>query len=118
MYQLRHTTMPLRYRDGRDTGECRYRCHGKCKTLRTLPFGHGIKLGIFHSYRTISLTLGNLNWQKWVLIDFVKITYHRPQSSVCFGEIMQFHQRCLGPPVLQNEFVVIGMTHLMLGWTA
>jgi hypothetical protein len=80
--------MSLRYRNGCDTGECRYRCHGKYKTLRTLPFRHGIELGIFHSYRTISLTLGNLNWQKWVLIDFVKITYHRPQSSVYFSEIM------------------------------
>jgi hypothetical protein len=28
---------------------------------------------------------------------------------------MQFHQRCLGPPVLRNELVVIGMEHLMLG---
>jgi hypothetical protein len=43
----------------------------------------------FHSYRTIGLTLGNLNWQKWVPRDFLKITYHRPQNSVCFGEIIQ-----------------------------
>jgi hypothetical protein len=46
----------------------------------------------------------------------LKITYHMQQSSVCFDEIMQFHQRCLGPTVLQNKLVVIGMTHLMLGW--
>jgi hypothetical protein len=32
--------------------------------------------------------------------------------------MMQFRQRCLGPPVLRNEFVVIGMAHLMLGWRA
>jgi hypothetical protein len=35
-----------------------------------------------------------------------------------FGEIMQFRKKCLGSPVLQNELVVIGMTHLMLGWRA
>jgi hypothetical protein len=48
----------------------------------------------------------------------LKITYHRQQSSVCFGEMMQLRQRSQGPPVLQNELVVIGMAHLMLGWRA
>jgi hypothetical protein len=32
--------------------------------------------------------------------------------------MMQFHQRCLRPTVLQNKLVVIRMTHLMLGWRA
>jgi hypothetical protein len=41
---LHHTTTPLRYRDGRDTGNCRFRCRDKCKTLRNLPSGHGIEL--------------------------------------------------------------------------
>jgi hypothetical protein len=49
---------------------------------------------------------------------FLKITYHRQQSSVYFGEIMQFHQKCLGPPMLQNELVVTGMAHPKLGWRA
>jgi hypothetical protein len=40
------------------------------------------------------------------------------QSSVCFSEMMQFHQRCLCPTVLQNKLVVTRMTHLMLGWRA
>jgi hypothetical protein len=35
-----------------------------------LPSGHGIKLVFFRDYRTIGLTLGNLNWQKWVIRDF------------------------------------------------
>jgi hypothetical protein len=49
---------------------------------------------------------------------FLKITYHRQQSSVYFGEIMQFHQKCLGSPMLQNELVVTGMAHPKLGWRA
>jgi hypothetical protein len=49
---------------------------------------------------------------------FLKITYHRQQSCVCFGEIMQFYQRCLGPPVIRDKLVVIGMECLMLGWRA
>jgi hypothetical protein len=49
---------------------------------------------------------------------FLEITYHWQQSSVCFVEIMQFHQRSLGPPELRNELVVIGMAHIMLGWRA
>jgi hypothetical protein len=56
--------MSLRYHDGRDTENCRLRCHGKWKTLRNLPSGHGIKLGFFHGYKTIGLTMGNLNWKK------------------------------------------------------
>jgi UV DNA damage repair endonuclease len=32
--------------------------------------------------------------------------------------MMQFQQRCLRPTILQNKLVVIGMTHLMLGWRA
>jgi hypothetical protein len=59
-----------------------------------------IQASFFHDYRTIGPTLGNLNWQKWVIRDFfLNITYHRQQSSVCFDEIMQFHQRCLVLPV-------------------
>jgi hypothetical protein len=50
------------YRDGRDTGNYRCICCGKCKTLRNLPSGRGIMLGFFHGYKTIGLTLGNLNW--------------------------------------------------------
>jgi hypothetical protein len=50
--------------DGRDTRNCRLRCRGKWKTLRNLPSGHGIKLGSFHGYKTIGLTIGNLNWKK------------------------------------------------------
>jgi hypothetical protein len=49
---------------------------------------------------------------------FLKITYHRPQSSVCFCEIIQFRQRCLGPAVLRNKLVMTGMAHLMLRWSA
>jgi hypothetical protein len=30
---------------------------------------------------------------------FLKIKYHRPQSSIYFGEILQFCRMCLGPPV-------------------
>jgi hypothetical protein len=41
---ISQTTMLLGYRDDRDTEECRCRCRGKCKTLRALPFRHGIKL--------------------------------------------------------------------------
>jgi hypothetical protein len=60
-------------RDGRDTGKCRCICRGKCRTLRTLPSRHGSKLAsFFHSCRTIGLSLGNLNWQKWVPGDFSK----------------------------------------------
>jgi hypothetical protein len=66
----------------------------------------------------MGLMLVNLNRQKWVPIDFSKITYHRQQSSICFGGIMQFRQRCLGPPVLRNELTLIGITHLILGWRA
>jgi hypothetical protein len=56
--------MSLRYHDGRDTGNYRLRCRGKWKTLRNLPSGHGIKLGFFDGYKTIGLTVGNLNWKK------------------------------------------------------
>jgi hypothetical protein len=108
--------MLLRYRDGRDTGNCRFRRRGKCKTLRNLYSKHGIELGFFHGYRTIGLTQGN--FKSGSLDIFLEITYHRQQSSVCFGEIVQFHQRSLGPPMLQNELVVTGMAHLMLGWRA
>jgi hypothetical protein len=110
--------MLLRYRDGHDTGNGRCRCRDKCKTLRTLPSGHGFELGFFHSYRTIGLTLGDLNSESGSLEIFLKITYHRPQNSIRFSEIMQFYQRCLGPPVLQKELVVVEMAHLMLGWRA
>jgi hypothetical protein len=78
--------MPLRYHDEHDTEECLCRCHGKCKTLRTLPFGHGIELDFFHSNKTTSLTLENLNFQKWDPSDFLKITYLRPQSNIYFDE--------------------------------
>ena len=47
---------------------------------------------------------------------FRKITYHRPQNSVCFGEILQFRQRSLVPPVFQNELGKAGMAHMNLGW--
>jgi hypothetical protein len=47
---------------------------------------------------------------------FLIITYHRQQSCVCFGEIMQCRQRCLGPPMLRDKLVVTGMEDLMLGY--
>jgi hypothetical protein len=47
---------------------------------------------------------------------FLKITHRR--SIVCIDEIMQFRQKCRGPPMLQNQLVVIEMAHLMLGWRA
>jgi hypothetical protein len=37
----------VKYYDGHDTGNCRSICRGKCKTLRTLPFGHRIELSFF-----------------------------------------------------------------------
>jgi hypothetical protein len=37
----------LRYRDGRDIGNCQCICRGKYKTLRTLPSGHGIEVVFF-----------------------------------------------------------------------
>jgi hypothetical protein len=77
-----------------------------------------IELGFFNGCKTMGLTLGNYNWQKWVLGDFFKITYYRPQSSICLGKIMEFCQRCLGSPVLQNKLVVIEMAHHMLGYRA
>ena len=51
-----------------------YRCkfEGKFKTMRSLPFGHGIELGFFHGYKIIGRTLENLNWQKWAPRDFSK----------------------------------------------
>jgi len=53
-------------------GDCRCRFEGKFKTLRSLHFGHGIELGIFHGCRIIGLTLENLNCQKWAASDFSK----------------------------------------------
>jgi len=49
---------------------------------------------------------------------FQKITYHRPQNSVCFGEILQFRRRSLVPPVFQNELGKVEMAHRKLGWVA
>jgi hypothetical protein len=37
----------VRYRDGRDIKNSRFRCRGKCKTLRNLPTGNGIELVFF-----------------------------------------------------------------------
>jgi hypothetical protein len=106
----------VKYCDGHDTGNCRSICRGKCKTLRTLPFRHGIELSFF--FKTTKLHAspkGTRIGKSGSLGNFLKITYHRPQSSVCFGEIMQFYQRCVGPPVLRNNLIMIGMAHLMLG---
>ena len=67
-----------------------YRCgfEGKFKTLRSLPSGHGIKLGFFHDYRIIGLTLENLNWQKWANGDFSKNNLSYATNKHCFGEIL------------------------------
>ena len=83
-----------------------------------MPSGHGIKLGFFHSYRIIGLTLENLNWKKCSTEIFLKITYHRPQRSVCFDEFLQFRRRCLGPPMFQDELGKAGVAHRKLGWIA
>jgi hypothetical protein len=69
---INYVAQPHRYCDGYDTENYRCRCRGKYKTLRNLPSGHGIELGFFQNHTTISLTLGNLNWQKWVPRDFSK----------------------------------------------
>ena len=53
-------------------GDYQCRFDGKFKTLRSLPFGHGIELGFFDGYRITGLTLENLNWQKWSPSDFSK----------------------------------------------
>ena len=74
------------------------------------------KLGFFSGLQNYRQTIENLNSQKWALKIFRKITYHRPQNSVCFGEILQFRQRSLVPPVFQNELGKAGMAHMNLGW--
>jgi hypothetical protein len=89
-HQLCHTTSPLRYHDGRDTRNYRYRCRGKCKTLRTLPSWHRIEQDFVNGYKTIGLTPRTSIGKSGCLEIVLKITYHRQQSSVCFGEIMQF----------------------------
>ena len=53
-------------------GDYRCRFEGKFKTLRSLPFRHGIELDFFHNCRIIGLTLENLNSQKWAPSDFSK----------------------------------------------
>ena len=53
-------------------GDSRCRFEGKFKTLRSLPSRDRIKLGFFHGYKIIGLTVENLNWQKWAPSDFSK----------------------------------------------
>jgi hypothetical protein len=84
--------------------------------MRTLHFGYEIEIDFFHGYRIRYLTIDNLNLQKWTLEIFLKITYHRPQSSNYFGKILQFYQRRLGPPVFPNKLGRIAMAHRKLGW--
>ena len=96
----------------------RYRFKGKFKTLRSLPFGHRIKLGFFLGLQNYNPQHGEPEFAKvGPKRFFLKITYHRPESSVCFGEILQFRQRSLGPPVFRNELGKAGMAHRKLGWT-
>ena len=40
--------------------------------VRTLLSRYGIELVFFHGCRIIGLTLENLNWQKWTIVDFYK----------------------------------------------
>ena len=59
----------------------------------------------------------NLIGKSGPLEIYPKFNYHRQQSSICFGEILQFHRRSLGPPMFQNELGKGGMAHRKLGWT-
>jgi hypothetical protein len=61
------------YLGGSDSVDWRCRFRGVCKILRTLPSGHKMKLDFFHGFRITGLTLGNLNWKKWAIVDFCKI---------------------------------------------
>jgi len=100
-------------------GDNRCRFEGKFRTLRSLPSGHGNELGFFSWLQNYRPHLGEpelakLGPQRF----FFKFTYHRPQRSICFGEILQFRQKCLGPPVLWDELGKAGVAHRKLGWIA
>ena len=97
-------------------GDYLCRLEGKFKTLRSLPFGHGIELGFFHGYKITGLTLENLNWQKWAPSVFSKkslIIVHK----VAFVSVKSCNSvvDVWGPPVFRNKLGKAGVAHRKLG---